>query len=128
VQSNHDVNRLGQLDVEGFEEVHATLFADGDPPLLMTHIPLRHVPDGCVNVHGHAHNALLTRTRHVNVSVEQIRYGRSNSRRSDDWRASSRPADTRPARPRPTALRTWSLEPSRIGIPSPTTFQEGSAA
>ena len=40
----------------------------------MTHMPLRHVPDGCVNVHGHTHNTALTRTRHVNVSVEQIRY------------------------------------------------------
>ena len=74
VFGNHDVNRLGRLNVEGFEEVHATLFVDGDPPLLMTHMPLRHVPNGCVNVHGHTHNAPLTRTRHVNVSVEQIRY------------------------------------------------------
>ena len=44
------------------------------PELLMTHMPLRHVPDGCVNVHGHTHNAAITGTRHVNVSVEQIRY------------------------------------------------------
>ena len=74
VLGNHDVNRLGELNVEGFEEVHPTLFADGDPPLLMTHMPLRHVPEGCVNVHGHTHNAAPTSTRHVNVSVEQIRY------------------------------------------------------
>ena len=33
VFGNHGVNRLGQLNVEGFEEVHATLFVDGDPPL-----------------------------------------------------------------------------------------------
>ena len=71
---NHDVNRLGRLNVEGFEEVHETLFVDGDPRLLMTHMPLRHVPNGLVNVHGHTHNAPLTRTRHVDVSVEQIRY------------------------------------------------------
>ena len=74
VLGNHDVNRLGELNVEGFEEVHPTLFADGDPPLLMTHMPLRHVPEGCVNIHGHTHNAAPTSTRHVNVSVEQIRY------------------------------------------------------
>ena len=74
VYGNHDVNRLGEVDVEGFEEIHPTLYAGGDPPLLMTHMPLRHVPDGCVNVHRHTHNAALTRTRHVNVSVEQIRY------------------------------------------------------
>ena len=71
---NHDVNRLGELNVEGFEEVHPTLFAEGDPPVLMTHMPLRHVPEGCVNVHGHTHNAAPTSARHVNVSVEQIRY------------------------------------------------------
>ena len=49
-------------------------YAGGDPPLLMTRMPLRHVPDGCVNVHGHTHPGALTRTRHVNVRVEQVRY------------------------------------------------------
>ena len=33
-----------------------TLYAAGEPTLLLTHMPLRNVPDGCVNVHGHLHN------------------------------------------------------------------------
>ena len=37
-------NHVGDVDVEGFEEVHPTLYAGGEPPLLMTHMPLRHVP------------------------------------------------------------------------------------
>jgi len=38
-------------------------------------MPLRNVPDGCVNVHGHLHNRKsLSRTHHINVSVEQLRY------------------------------------------------------
>lgn len=50
------------------------LYAGGDPPLLMTHMPLRHVPDGCVDVHGHTSDAALTRPRHVNIRVDQVRY------------------------------------------------------
>ena len=49
-------------------------YAGGDPPLLMTRMPLRHVPDGRVHVHGHTRNAALTRTRHVNIRVDQVRY------------------------------------------------------
>ena len=33
----------------------ATLFAPGDPPLLLTHVPLLQVPHGWVNVHGYVH-------------------------------------------------------------------------
>ena len=47
----------------------------GDPPLLMTHFPLRRVPEGCVNLHGHLHNATVRgSTRHINVCVEQVHY------------------------------------------------------
>ena len=75
VIGNHEINRIGEVDIDGFEELHSTLYAAGDPPLLLTHMPLRHVPDGCVNVHGHLHNRESpSRTRHINVSVEQLRY------------------------------------------------------
>ena len=37
-------------------------------------MPLPEVPAGHVNVHGHAHDAPVTRTPHVNVSVEQLDY------------------------------------------------------
>ena len=49
--------------------------AGGDPPLLLTHVPLLQVPDGAVNVHGHLHGEESpTRDRHLNVSVEQLNY------------------------------------------------------
>ena len=44
---NHD------RSARGFDEVCGSLYAHGDPPLLSTHVPLRRVPPGCVNVHGH---------------------------------------------------------------------------
>ena len=31
-------------------------------------------PDGCANVHGHTHDAVPTRSPHINVSVEQLAY------------------------------------------------------
>ena len=49
--------------------------APGDPPLLLTHVPLIEVPPGCVNVHGHIHEKPSPTNRHVNVSVEQLEYG-----------------------------------------------------
>ena len=52
-----------------------TLAAPGDPPLLLTHVPLLLVPAGCVNVHGHVHQKeSASRNRHINVSVEQLNY------------------------------------------------------
>ena len=52
-----------------------TLAAPGEPPLLLTHVPLLQVPHGCVNVHGHVHQKESpSRNRHINVSVEQLNY------------------------------------------------------
>ena len=49
------------------------LAAPGNPPLLMTHIPLIEVPHGTINVHGHIHDkATPTANQHINVSVEQL--------------------------------------------------------
>ena len=51
------------------------LYVHGDPPLFVTHVPLRNVPPGCVNVHGHLHQGRVRgRTRHINVSVKQVHY------------------------------------------------------
>lgn len=33
-----------------------------------------HVPEGCVNVHGHRHLWMPSGTRHINVAVEQVDY------------------------------------------------------
>ena len=74
VIGNHDLTGSGSLRVDGFDEVGAVLFMDGDPPFLFTHIPLTRVPEGCVNVHGHTHNDPPRDSRHINVSVEQLDY------------------------------------------------------
>ena len=60
VIGNHEINRIGCVDIEGFDEIHMTLYASGTPPLLLTHMPLYKVPEGCVNVHGHIHNEAST--------------------------------------------------------------------
>ena len=74
VFGNHELGVAG-VAVPGFDEIYSVLYADGDPPLLMTHYPLRRVPEGCVNVHGHLHNAKVRgSTRHINVCVEQVQY------------------------------------------------------
>ena len=76
VPGNHDFTGEGKLRLEGFDEISAILYADGDPKLIFTHVPLpeEELPAGWVNVHGHMHAALPTRTRHINVSVEQLDY------------------------------------------------------
>lgn len=76
VPGNHDFSGTGELRVEGFDEVCAILYAEGDPKLIFTHVPIRpdHLPDGWVNVHGHTHNDPPTDTPHINVSVEQLDY------------------------------------------------------
>ena len=75
VFGNHDHNGRGGIVTDGFDEAYLALYAPGDPPLLLTHIPLREVPEGAVNVHGDLHQHRVPgRTRHVNVSVEQVGY------------------------------------------------------
>lgn len=75
VFGNHDQNGVGGVVTDGFDEAYFARYAPGDPPVLLTHIPLREVPDGAVNVHGHLHQRRVPgRTRHVNVSVEQVGY------------------------------------------------------
>ena len=76
VPGNHDFTGTGEMRVEGFSEVCSILYANGDPKLIFTHVPLpaEHLPDGWVNVHGHMHNDPPTDTPHINVSVEQLDY------------------------------------------------------
>ena len=76
VPGNHDIDSAGQLRIRGFDEVCAVLYADGDPKLVFTHVPLEagQVPHGWVNIHGHLHHAPPTATPHINVSVEQLGY------------------------------------------------------
>ena len=75
VVGNHDPGHRGVVDIDAFDEVYGTLYAAGDPPLLMTHKPLRNIPEGCANVHGHLHGARVPdATPNINVSVEQLDY------------------------------------------------------
>ena len=76
VPGNHDFDGAGELRVEGFSKVCAILYAQGDPKLIFTHVPIQadHLPDGWVNVHGHMHDDPPTDTPHINVSVEQLDY------------------------------------------------------
>ena len=69
VFGNHD------RSARGFDRVVGSLYSHGDPPLLLTHVPLRRVPAGCVNVHSHLHAAKVKGSvAHINVSVEQVGY------------------------------------------------------
>ena len=71
VVGNHD-DPLNALVIDRTE---ATLAAPGSPSLVLTHVPLRRVPAGWVNLHGHIHQERSpTDERHINVSVEQLDY------------------------------------------------------
>ena len=74
VVGNHDLNGDGRLRASGFDHVWSVLVSGGQPPLIWTHYPLRRVPEGSVNIHGHTHNKPPTDTPHINVSVEQLDY------------------------------------------------------
>ena len=74
VVGNHDLTGGGKLRVDGFDQTGSVMLVDGDPPLAFTHIPLKAVPAGCVNVHGHTHDEPPRSTPHINVSVEQLGY------------------------------------------------------
>ena len=70
VLGNHDVHHTKSLRGAGFETMCAAAVYTADPPLALTHAPLRFVPCGAVNVHGHIHGHPAGRGR-FNVCVEQ---------------------------------------------------------
>ena len=55
VIGNHDVTGEGEVRAQGFDGVWSVMTSAGEPPLLWTHYPLREVPEGHVNIHGHEH-------------------------------------------------------------------------
>ena len=75
VLGNHDVDPVNRIRPFEIDRTAVTLYAAGDPPLLLTHVPLLQAPHGAVNVHGHLHEQESpTPNRHINVSVEQLNY------------------------------------------------------
>ena len=70
---NHDQNGRGGVVTDPFDDAHLALAIGGDPPLVLTHMPLEEVPEGTVNLHGHTHQHRLP-GRRINVSVEQLEY------------------------------------------------------
>ena len=75
VRGNHDFDRKGRPADTGCDETWMSLVVTGDPPLLVTHMPMTQVPDGTVNVHGHVHNnEPLREGPYVNVCVEHTEY------------------------------------------------------
>ncbi len=75
VRGNHDFDRKGRPADTGFGETWMTLVVTGDPPLLVTHIPMTEVPDSTVNVYGHVHNNEPLRAGpYVNICVEHTEY------------------------------------------------------
>ena len=74
IVGNHEFDGTVGGDLDGFDEVFSAVYVPGSPELLLTHVPLRHVPEGCVNVHGHLHLRSPPGTRHINVAVEQVLY------------------------------------------------------
>ena len=73
ILGNHDITREALKDI-GFRTQHWVAMYDADPPLALTHRPLRGVPAGAVNVHGHHHTGWEPTTRHINVTVDRCAY------------------------------------------------------
>ena len=70
VLGNHDVDPVNRILPFATDRTAVTLYAAGDPPLVLTHVPLLQVPHGAVNVHGHVHEQESpTPNRHVNASA-----------------------------------------------------------
>ena len=75
VFGNHDHDGRGGIVTEPFDAAHLALAVAGDPPLVLTHMPLEEVPEGAVKLHGHIHQHRLP-GRRINVSVESWGTGR----------------------------------------------------
>ena len=58
----------------GFEEQCRLALTATEPPLALSHEPLRRIPPGAVNVHGHVHEGTEATERHINLTVEQTGY------------------------------------------------------
>ena len=75
VLGNHDVAGLHAPLTDGWNATHGALVIASAPPLVITHCPLRTVPAGTVNIHGHMHRRRDRRVDpRINVAVDQTGY------------------------------------------------------
>ena len=70
---NHDHDTEGLHDAD-FTSMCIAAVCATDPPLALSHLPLRRVPPTAINVHGHIHAGEAPSRRHFNVSVERTDY------------------------------------------------------
>ena len=73
ILGNHDWNR-DALRAAGFTTQYSLAVCATDPPLVLSHYPLHHLPAGAMNVHGHLHNQFEPTTWHINLAVEGTGY------------------------------------------------------
>ena len=73
VLGNHDHDTQALRD-GGFTTQCNLAVCATDPPLALSHAPLRRVPAGAINLHGHLHEGTEPTGRHINVALEQVRY------------------------------------------------------
>ena len=73
VLGNHDLNRAA-LREAGFATQCSLALCATDPPLALSHYPLRQIPVGAVNLHGHLHEGTEPTRRHINLAVEHTDY------------------------------------------------------
>ena len=73
ILGNHDLDREA-LREAGFTTQYSLALCATDPPLVLSHYPLHHLPVGAMNVHGHLHNQFEPTAWHINLAVEGIDY------------------------------------------------------
>ena len=73
ILGNHDLDRTA-LAGAGFAAQHQLALCDTDPPLVLSHYPLRRIPPGAVNLHGHLHEGAEPTRLHINLAVERLDY------------------------------------------------------
>ena len=72
---NHDVAAMRAPLTVGWDASFGALVIASEPPLVVTHCPLRNVPAGAVNVHGHMHRRRDRKDDpRINIAVEQTGY------------------------------------------------------
>ena len=109
VFGNHDLTGAGTLRVDGFDDICSAACIDGDPPLLITHMPLAEVPAGASTF-----TATPTTKRRAARRTSTCRWSNSPTSRwrlrmSACWPSNWRPSGIPPATPRWSAstLHAW---------------------